>query len=69
MRTLSDLPAPDRNRLTELGHRKGTSCAALVREAVHPYLDAQPRARANDAFGAWGPGADGLAYQDRMRAE
>lgn len=44
----------------------------LVQEAVAAYLDTrrQVKQKAFEAgFGAWGPGEDGLAYQERIRSE
>ena len=43
--------------------------AQVIREAVHLYLAAHHPRRPDAAFGAWGAGEDGLAYQDRVRAE
>ena len=70
MRTLIDLPPEDLAALTELGRRRGASRVAVIREAVQLYLAAQRPPRSPDAaFGAWSAGEDGLAYQQRVRAE
>lgn len=69
MRALIDLPEDDLSLLTELGHRQGTSRAAVVREAIHAYLAARRVPADAAAFGLWGAGEDGLATQARMRAE
>ncbi len=69
MRTLIDLPPEDLAALTDLGRRRGVSRVAVIREAVHLYLAAHHPRRPDAAFGAWGAGEDGLAYQDRVRAE
>ena len=42
----------------------------MVREAIAEYLARHQQADAQAAFGLWGADAeDGLAYQDRLRAE
>ena len=69
MRALIDLPNDDLARLTELGWHQGRSRAAVVRDAVHLYLAAHRSPPPAAAFGAWGQGEDGLALQDRLRAE
>ena len=69
MRILIDLPDETLGRLTELGQPRNTSRVAVIREAVALYLATHPPAAADAAFGAWGAGEDGLAYQERVRAE
>lgn len=73
MRTLVDLPQTDLDRLAEMASRRRTSRAALVREAVEDYLARHGRAQPEAAFGLWTSDdqepVDGLAYQDRLRAE
>ncbi len=69
MRALVDLPTDDLAQLTALGRRRGASRAAVIRDAVHVYLAAQRAVPSPAAFGAWGKGEDGLALQDRLRAE
>ena len=69
MRTLIELPDDALNRLTELGQQRHTSRVAVIREAVALYLAAHRPAPPEAAFGAWGAGEDGLAYQERVRAE
>ena len=46
------------------------SSASLIREAVAIYLEARKRGKKDKAFGLWQPkGADGVAYQRKVRAE
>ncbi len=68
MRALIDLPTEDLSRLSQLGQCQGRSRAAVIRDAVQVYLAAH-RPPPTTSFGAWGDGEDGLAYQDRVRAE
>lgn len=73
MRTLIDLPPEQLEALTNLGKAKGRSRAALVREAVAEYLGKHEAGSLDEAFGLWrnktGDIEDGLAYQERLRAE
>ena len=69
MRALIDRPDDELGLLTDLGRRQGTSRAAVIRDAIHLYLAARRSPPADAAFGLWGAGEDGIAYQDRMRAE
>jgi metal-responsive CopG/Arc/MetJ family transcriptional regulator len=70
MRTLVDIPDRELREITELSKRRKLSRAALIREAIAGYLAAHRRAQKKDAFGLWGErAADGLAYQDKLRAE
>ena len=69
LRTLIDLPDEALGRLTELGQQRHTSRVAVIREAVALYLATHRPTPPDAAFGAWGAGEDGLAYQDRVRAE
>lgn len=72
MRTLIDIPDDQLAELTKLAKREKVSRAELVRRAIAQLLEAKP-ARTEDgidkAFGLWGPGEDGLAYQERLRSE
>ncbi|MBW6456867.1 MAG: ribbon-helix-helix domain-containing protein [Trueperaceae bacterium] len=69
MRTIVDLPAHAVAALDRIRARRQVSRAALVREAVERFLDAEMRGDRGRAFGAWGPGEDGLALQRRLRGE
>lgn len=73
MRTLIDLPQDQLEALADLGKAKGRSRAALVREAVAEYLGRHQTGDLAEAFGIWrtetGELEDGLAYQERLRAE
>lgn len=73
MRTLIDLPQEQIEALAKLGRERGSSRAALIREAVAEYLGRRQAGHLDEAFGLWREGAgepeDGLAYQDRLRAE
>lgn len=73
MRTLIDLTPEQIDALAKLGKARGRSRAALVREAVAEYLDRRQPGQLDEAFGLWREGAgeseDGIAYQNRLRAE
>ena len=70
MRTVVDLPDDHVRELAELGKRRNQSRASLIREAVAVYLAARSAGTRTDAFGLWGSkGADGVAYQRKIRAE
>jgi metal-responsive CopG/Arc/MetJ family transcriptional regulator len=70
MRTLVDIPDQQLREIAELARRQKLSRAALIREALASYLAAHRRERKQDAFGLWGERqTDGLAYQDKLRAE
>lgn len=68
MRTIIDLPDRTVAELDRIKAERGTSRAALVREAVERYLEAQAGGR-RAAFGAWNDDEDGLAFQRRLRGE
>ena len=69
MRTIVELPARAVAALDRIRARRQVSRAALVREAVERFLDVEVRSDRERAFGAWGPGEDGLAMQHRLRGE
>ena len=70
IRTVADLPDDHVRELAELGKRRNQSRASLIREAVAIYLAVHKRGNKDNAFGLWRPkGADGVAYQRKVRAE
>ena len=70
MRTLIDIPEETARALNELGARRKTSRARLVREAIDEYLARQASSDPNAAFGLWGKRVgDGVAWQRKIRAE
>lgn len=70
MRTLIDLPDPQIEALAALCERVRQPRAAVIREAVAEYLERRAVKPIDAAFGLWGDaGADGLAYQERVRTE
>lgn len=74
-RTLVDLEEQDLAQLDSLASTRETSRASVLREAVAEYLVKRERVPANppkplEGFGALkGSLADGLIYQDKLRAE
>ena len=72
MRTLVDIPDDQIAELGKIAAAEKLSRAALVRRAIAEMLAAR-RARTSGgieaAFGLWGEGEDGLAYQERLRSE
>jgi hypothetical protein len=70
MRTLIDIPEEDLKLLNNVVRKLEISRAEFIRRAINSSL-APHRGRMNhEAFGAWAALAeDGLAYQERMRAE
>lgn len=70
MRTLVDIEEGQLLALDALSKREKTSRAALMRQAIREFLAKTSAADADSAFGLWGEaGEEGLAYQDRLRAE
>lgn len=70
MRTLVDIPDTQIQALAALCDRVKQTRAFVVREAIAEYLARHQQADAQAAFGLWGTDTqDGLAYQDRLRAE
>jgi metal-responsive CopG/Arc/MetJ family transcriptional regulator len=68
---LVDIPPATIDRLTAISARRKQPRAAVVREALDRYLkeeDATERT-SEAAFGAWGVGEDGVAFQRRLRSE
>ena len=71
MRTVIDIPDDQVATLDRLADEAGKSRAALIREALQNLISSrQPERSLDEFFGLWGPSEeDGLAYQERMRAE
>jgi hypothetical protein len=71
MRTVIDIPDDQVEALDRLAAEAGKSRAALIREALRNLITSRKPDRSLDEFfGLWGPSReDGLAYQERMRAE
>ena len=70
MRTLIDIPQEDLELLNQVARKLSVSRAELVRRAVAASLAPHREKMDHSAFGAWREFAeDGLAYQERMRAE
>jgi len=62
MRTLIDIPDRMAEALSEMGARRKTSRASVVREALDEYLLRHGATELDAAFGLWGKRAgDGLA--------
>jgi predicted transcriptional regulator len=70
MRTIVDIPDTQVRALAALAERVNLPRAALVREAIADYLARHRHDAQAEAFGLWGgDGPDGLAYQEKVRAE
>ena len=71
MRILLDLPPATLDQLTMISTRRRVPRAAVVREALDRFLKEEDAAQKTSeaAFGAWGDGEDGLAFQRRLRSE
>lgn len=71
MRTVIDIPDDQVARLDRLAAEAGKSRAALVREALKELIARrEPDLDLNEYAGLWTSSKeDGLAYQERMRAE
>lgn len=70
MRTIIDIPDAVVRDLAALAERLNQPRAALVREAIADYLARHRQTAQTEAFGLWGSdGPDGLAYQQKVRAE
>jgi predicted transcriptional regulator len=69
MRPLIDIPDDHVRALARIAAREDVSRAALIRRAIAHLIASESPAMAHAAFGLWTDGAEGLAYQDRLRAE
>ncbi|MDR3480398.1 MAG: ribbon-helix-helix domain-containing protein [Burkholderiaceae bacterium] len=69
MRTLIDIPDRQIEDLAMLCDAKQVSRAEIIRQAISAYIE-QNKPSTVDAFGIWkSKKVDGLAYQEKMRAE
>lgn len=70
MQTVVEIPDVLAPKLAELARREGRSEADVVSAAVQSYLEQKAPGGTDPAFGLWRERAvDGLAYQDKLRAE
>lgn len=70
MQTLIDIPGTEVERLDEICRRQRLSREEALRQAVAEYVDRHRPLAEDEAFGLWRDrGEDGLAYQQRLRAE
>lgn len=69
MRTLIDIPDAQLQSLSHICETLRVSRAHVVREAIAAYLAQQSKPNTAQAFGAWGSGEDGVAFQQRLRSE
>lgn len=70
MRTIVELPEDQLRALAEICRREKISRAEAIRRAVARYAREAAGERSREAFGLWrGRGADGLAYERRLRKE
>jgi predicted transcriptional regulator len=70
MRTLIDLPDSQVQALATLCERAKLPRAAIIREAIAEYLGRHAPKPADTAFALWETEPlDGLAYQEKARAE
>lgn len=70
MQTLVDSPGNDLERLDEICRRQQWSREKALRQAIAEYVARHHSCAAGEAFGLWRDRAeDGLAYQQRLRAE
>ena len=71
-RVLVDVPADDVRKLDEIAKREGKSRAAVLREAVSNYLEANGKEGFEKYFGLWarhGISIDSHEYDRQRRAE
>lgn len=70
MQTIVEIPDALVPKLAELARREGRSEADVVSAAVQSYVEQRTPGGTDPAFGLWRERAvDGLAYQDKLRAE
>lgn len=69
MRTLVDIPDRQVEELAMICDAKRVSRAEVIRQAIAVFIE-QNKPSVVDAFGIWkSKKVDGLAYQEKMRAE
>ena len=70
MQTIVEIPDAIAPKLAELARREGCSEAAVVTAALERYLEQKAPGESDAAFGLWRERAvDGLAYEEKLRAE
>jgi predicted transcriptional regulator len=70
MQTVVEIPDALVSKLAELARREGRSEADVVSAAVQSYVEQRTPGGIDPAFGLWRErAAEGLAYQDKLRAE
>ena len=70
MRTIIEVPEEILNSLDQIVKQQRKSRAAIIREAIHLYLDQKELPNSDAAFGVWKKKKkDGLDYQEQLRSE
>ena len=76
MRTLIDIPEEDIEKIKKITDQEGISRAEYVRRAIKTSLQPIEKPDRDEFFGMWGKTRgkngrleDGVAYQQRLRAE
>ncbi len=69
MKVLVDIEEGALRSLEELAKVDGRSRASMIREAIASYLAARRTLPAEAGFALWNADEDGLAMQERLRAE
>ena len=68
MRTIIEVPDEVIRHLDKLGKHQKKSRAAIIREAIHLYLEKKELPKTDAAFGVW-KGKDGVKYQEQLRSK
>lgn len=70
MRTIIEIPQEVIRTLDRIGEQERKSRAAIIRKAIHLYLDGRALTESEAGFGVWKEkGIDGLRYQEQLRSE
>ncbi len=70
MRTIIEIPKGTLETLKEICREEKISRAEAIRRAITLYLRGRAPKKAANVFGLWrGRAEEGLAYEDRLRAE
>lgn len=70
MRTIIEVPEEVVRNLDRVGSQQSKSRAAIIREAIHLYLENKELRNADAAFGIWrSKRKEGLNYQEQLRSE